>query len=234
MNPGRAGAVGLTSLLASIGIAQALDWGSAEAWHGTNAPNPDLQYVWKDARLIGGAVTDDHTLWDYAGAHIIARVNDWYNTTAVKPTNGSVADHASNRVHFHSERLGSFSGILGHAEVYSIEGYSSLTRCNYRLGGLTGDCNKTNHRATYADLNLNDELIGPGKQFGNAPNRNHTIGHEMGHIFALSHPMDYCGPPPTAPSSPEKEAIMRTTACSNPLFENVRGHDAYDIAILYP
>jgi hypothetical protein len=230
MHPGRAGAVGLTGLLASIGLAQALDWGSAEAWHGTNDPYPDSGWTWKDAKLVGGAVTDDHTLWDYAGPYIIARVNDWYNTTAVKPTNGNVADHASNRVHYHSERLGTVLAPIGRANEFSIEGYGQLTACRTVPGGPpSGNCNKTNHRATYADLDLNDELLGPGKNLATDSNRNHTIGHELGHIFGLSHPTD-CNEPVGA----VYEAIMRQTACEPPLYGNVRGHDAYDVAFLYP
>jgi len=235
MKPGRVAALGLPGLVLSIGFGQLLNWGDAQAWHGTNNPNPDFGYLWKDAKLIGGAVTDDHTVanWGY-GPIIINRVNDWYNTTGVKPTNGTVADHASNRVHYHSVRVGTGAGsFLGKTSSYSIQGYASLQPCFNSDGSLSGLCNKTDHRATYADIDINDDLLAPGKQFGNDVERNHTMGHEMGHIFGLTHPTDCI-----FPSGAQYEAIMRTTGCAQdagvPVFQNVRGHDAFDTAILYP
>ena len=218
--------LGVPGLVASILVGQFTSWGDVSAWHGTNNPNPDMGWKWKDAKLIGGAVADDHTaISSVYEQPIIDLIDDWRNKTDLAPTRGLVANHASNRIHYWDVNVGP-NGYLGKATTYSIEGYSSLQLC---VPGTSTPCNKTNHRATYADINLNIYRLGPGKDFGTDFNRRHTIGHELGHPFSLTHPTDCVfGPVPVL-----EEAIMRQTACP-PVFDNVRGHDEKDAAILYP
>lgn len=81
------------------------------------------------------------------------------------------------------------------------------------------------HRATYADIVLNWRLLGPWMPFGTDFYRRHTIGHELGHPFSLSHPED-CG------DSASGQAIMRQAVCP-PVFSDVRAHDKKDAGIRY-
>lgn len=216
----------LPGLATAVVAAHLGQWGNAAAWHGTNSPNPDLGWTWKDATLVGGSVVDDHTSGTIFTQPINDLVANWYNATKVKPTKGSLANHSSNRVHYWEVNAGT-NGYLGQTQPYSIEGYSSLQPCTTN-GAPNGVCNKTNHRATYADINLNLARLGSGKDKGTDGNRRHTVGHELGHIYGLSHPSD-CSPP----SGSTYEAIVRQTGCG-PLWTTVRGHDQKDIGVLYP
>lgn len=195
---------------------------SARADHGNNAPSPDLGYVFQNGNVSGWAVADDHTPdGSVYEDRIIYRIADWNSYSELKPTRGYVANHSSNRIHFWQEYLG-VNGYLGAAWTYSAEGYSSLTACFTSGGYLSGYCNKTTHRATYVDIDLNHDLMADGASYGTFLERNHTVGHELGHVFGLSHVI----------CSDSNAAIMKITGCGN-VQAFVQTHDIADANRLY-
>lgn len=190
--------------------------------HGNNQPSPDLAFNFQNGNVSGWAIADDHTpTGSVYEERITFRINEWNSLSEVKPTRGYVANHSTNRIHFWQVNLGT-NGPLGRALMYSNENYSTLQPCTDASGALTYLCNKTDHQATYADIDLNHDLMADGSPYGTFLERNHTVGHEIGHVFGISHLVCNDG----------STGIMKVTACGN-VQAFVQSHDVLDANRLY-
>lgn len=140
-------------------------------------------------------------------------VYDWY-TASWLYTNTEPGYLSYYEINYDEGNYGP-TGYYGRAFVYSNSG-----TCMSSSVAPPGDCNKSNHPATTANILLNTYYT--DQNFIN--NKPNVAPHELGHPFGLKHPGETVG---------SCEGILMDAGVCQPHQGSVTSHDAELVDLLY-